>query len=63
MNCDCGSPGIPKSGFITTGIKSRFPEDFTIEYKCERRLKLFYKSNRTCIEGKWTGRVPKCGNY
>ncbi len=63
MNCDCGRPGIPLSGFITTEIKSRFPENFTIEYKCVRGLKLFYKSNRTCIEGKWTGRVPKCGNY
>ncbi len=63
MNCDCGPPGIPLEGSINTEVNSSFPENFIIEYKCERGLKLFYKSSRTCIEGKWTGRVPKCGNY
>jgi hypothetical protein len=62
MNCDCCPPGIPFGGNITTEMKSIFPENFIIEYKCELGLKLFYKSSRTCIEGKWTGRVPKCGN-
>ncbi len=54
MNCDCGPPGIPFGGNITTQMKSSFPENFIIEYKCELGLKLFYKSSRTCMEGKWT---------
>ncbi len=63
MNCDCGRPGIPSLGSINTEIKSRFPEYFNIEYKCESGKELIYNANRICRKGKWTGRVPKCGKY
>ncbi len=63
MNCDCGRPGIPNDGFITTEIKSSNSENFTIEYYCKFGQRIFYKSSRSCREGKWTGRVPKCGKY
>ncbi len=58
MNCDCGRPGIPLSGFITTEIKSRFPENLTIEYKCRAGQTLVYNSSRIYRERKWMGRVP-----
>jgi hypothetical protein len=63
MNCDCGSPGIPSLGFITTEIKSSYSENVTIEYKCNYGYKLIYYAIRICKERKWTGRVPKCGIY
>jgi hypothetical protein len=63
MNCDCGQPGIPFEGNITTQMKSSYSENFTIQYYCKNERKLFYKSSRSCREGKWTGRVPKCGKY
>jgi hypothetical protein len=62
MNCDCGPPGIPFDGSINTEIKSNFSENFIIEYECENGP-LIYDRSRTCKEGKWTGRVPKCGIY
>ncbi len=63
MNCDCGQPGIPSDGFINTEIKSRYSEKTTIEYKCKDGNKLIYYAIRICREGKWRGRVPKCGIY
>ncbi len=63
MNCDCGPPGIPSLGFITTEIKSSYSENTTIEYKCNDGNKLIYYPIRICRERKWKGRVPKCGIY
>jgi hypothetical protein len=63
MNCDCGSPGMPSFGKVYPKNRSSFPENFTIEYECESGTHIFYNSSRICREGKWTGRVPKCGNY
>jgi hypothetical protein len=63
MNCDCGPPGIPSDGVISTEIKSSYSENTTIEYKCNDGNKLVYHPIRICRERKWTGRVPKCGIY
>ncbi len=63
MNCDCGPPGIPSDGFISTIVKCSYSENTTIKYKCKDGYKLIYYPNRICRERKWTGRVPKCGIY
>jgi hypothetical protein len=62
MNCDCGRPGKQVDGYINTEIKSNFPENFAIKYGCEKGG-IIYNPIRICREGKWTERVPICGNY
>ncbi len=62
MNCDCGRPGEPLYGSIDDK-NINFPENFKIVYKCDKEKILIHNPSRTCREGKWTGRVPKCGNY
>jgi hypothetical protein len=63
MNCDCGPPGIPYLAKVYPQNKTSFSEKSEIRYECEGGTDIFYKANRICREGKWTGRVPKCGNY
>jgi len=61
MNCDCGEPGVPYRGRV---YKTSFSRTSEIRYECEgRTYKNFHNEIRICREGKWTGRVPKCGNY
>jgi hypothetical protein len=62
MNCDCGPPGIPYRGRVDTENKTSFSENSKIRYECYLGT-ILYNSSRICREGKWTGRVPKCGNY
>jgi hypothetical protein len=62
FNCDCGPPGIPSLGKVYPENKTSYSENSEIRYKCEGRT-IVYNSSRICREGKWTGRVPKCGNY
>jgi hypothetical protein len=63
-NCDCGRPGIPLDGYIDDKSNQlNFSEDFKIAYNCHKEKTIIYNPSRTCREGKWTGRVPKCGNY
>jgi hypothetical protein len=64
MNCDCGPPGKPSKGIILNDpeIKSRFPENYTIQYNCGGEV-IIYNHRRICRDGKWTERIPKCGIY
>ncbi len=63
INCDCGRPGIPFGVYIFEKIQSSFSENFTIKHFCVSNSIMIYNPIRTCREGKWTGREPKCGNF
>jgi len=66
INCNCGPPGIPYLGKVYSENYSQnrtsFSENSEIRYECESAT-IVYNSSRICRKGKWTGRVPKCGNY
>ncbi len=66
LKSDCGRPGF--SDIARTGgaqYREIFSEDSEITYHCAFGSMLFYGfygKVRTCKNGKWTGRRPKCGN-
>ncbi len=62
LNCDCGQPGLTFLSPIIGNTAKNYPEGRQVTYECLWGSMLFYDKVRTCINGKWTGRVPKCGN-
>ncbi len=59
---ECGLPGIPLNSKINE-TKSKYSDGSKIEYKCEfEDMSLIGDRIRTCVDGKWTGSIPRCGN-
>jgi hypothetical protein len=59
---DCGLPAIPVNTIINE-INSKYKEGFICEYKCEfKELFLIEGKTRTCLNGRWIGKIPRCGN-
>jgi hypothetical protein len=66
LKSDCGRPGFTKIFTLPLSFYSGdyiFLEETQVKYDdCAFGSMLFYDPIRTCKKGKWTGRVPKCGN-
>jgi hypothetical protein len=59
---DCGLPAIPINSIINE-ISPKYREGFICEYKCEfEELFLIEGKTRTCLNGRWIGNIPRCGN-
>ena len=59
----CGLPGYSKLN--TFAPKQRiYRTNDVVEYTCENRdLLLIGPTKRTCVNGNWEQRIPKCGSY
>jgi hypothetical protein len=61
-NADCGPPGAPSNGSLDEA-RPRSKEGDEIIYECVNGHRLVHSTLRTCFNGEWTGRVPRCGMY
>ncbi len=59
---DCGTPGQPANGHVY-GLKERSSEGNEVVYSCKDNYRLIGDHKRTCMRGRWTGEVPRCGEY
>ena len=59
---DCGFPALPEATIIDK-YKKRYKEFDSISYECEQKEQQILVGDKTltCVEGKWTGKLPKCG--
>ena len=45
-------------------VKHKYEEGESVEYHCELEgLTLIGGASRKCLNGKWTGTIPRCGKY
>jgi hypothetical protein len=61
VSSDCGIPELPESTKINS-FKSRYAEHSYVQYECDSNNKeLIGDISIQCINGKWEGNTPKCG--
>jgi len=60
--CNCGPPGNSIGAKINVN-SSIILEGNSVQYDCRNDLDeyIVYGQSRTCIKGKWSQRIPKCG--
>ena len=52
----CGRPGSPQNGVLA------YENDFAVGYTCDEGFALWDgDKTRKCVNGSWTGNVPRCG--
>jgi len=59
---DCGLPGQPANVDVYDS-EERSKEGDEVTYDCEDHYRLIGDNKRKCENGKWTGKVPRCGEY
>jgi len=58
---DCGFPALPDSTKINL-YKKRYEEHSHIQYECDAKNKILIEGKTIrCLNGKWEGNTPKCG--
>src|SRR6266487_2763860 len=59
-NGDCGFPGRPHGGEVYP-LQQRYSENQHVSYMCYG--KIIGNRIRTCLNGRWSGSIPRCGNH
>jgi hypothetical protein len=62
ISSDCSPPAQLLSAYLY-GYNIISKEDSQVDYRCKHEFLQVYNAFRVCTKGKWTGRVPKCGEY
>ncbi len=61
VSSDCGFPTLPESTKINL-FKPRYADRSYVQYECDSNNKeLIGGKTIHCINGKWEGNTPKCG--
>jgi hypothetical protein len=61
LKADCGLPAIPDSTKLSI-FRSRYEEQTIITYECDNKnSQLIEGKYRKCINHKWNGSLPRCG--